>query len=300
MVSKQSACGSCGAAISEAAFVCSFCGAPTGSFASSEAEELQMLRELSKAAQHIGNPDSDDKGIQRDRKIAENLSRFWSVAPIPTRPGALRQAATEACAGVTGKRDGNYDITNGQLALLSRAKTCLAILKTMPEQAPTVVALNVLIEEKNKLLNPVWHQNPKVRLWLIIGLVFGLLSIPTLVLMNKGQSESELREGIQGLSGVYSKGAATLQVSEAALSLSAPGGTSQSIKIVLEGNQDKVSWSSWNGSTFTFKTRVKSTLLGSDKECQGSLTRMNHGVEVTVSGNADSCEGFSGTWFRRK
>jgi hypothetical protein len=259
-----------------------------------------MLRELSKAAQHIGNPDSDDTGIQRDRKIAENLSRFWSTAPLPTRPGALRQAATEACAGVTGKRDGNYDITNGQLALLSRAKTCLAILKTMPDQAPAVVVLNVLIEEKDKLLNPIWHQNPKVRFWLIVGLVLGLLSIPTLVLITKGQSESELREGIQSLSGVYSKGAATLQVSEAAISLSTPKDASQSIKIVLEGNQNMVSWSSWNGSTFTFKTRVESTLIGADKECQGSLTSMKRGVEVTVSGNTDSCEGFSGTWFRRK
>ena len=93
-----------------------------------------MLRELATAAQHIANPDAADDD-RRDERIAENLSRFWAIAPLPTRPGALRQAATEACAGITGKPDGNYDITDGQLALLSRAKPCLAILKTMPEQA---------------------------------------------------------------------------------------------------------------------------------------------------------------------
>ena len=297
---KESTCGSCGAAISEAAFVCSFCGAPTGSFASSEEEELQMLRELAKAAQHIANPPSGGDDAGRDKKIAEDLSRFWAVAPLPTRPGALRQAATEACAGITGKRDGNYDITNGQLALLSRAQTCLAILKTMPEQAPVVVSLGVLITQKNKLLHPAWHQNPKIRFWLIVTLVFGLLCIPTIVLMNKGQSESELREGIQGFSGVYSKGMGTLQISDSAISLSTPDDASRSIKIVLEGNQNMVSWSSWNGTTFTFKTRIESRVLGSDQECQGSLTRLDKGLEVTVSGNSDMCEGFSGTWSRRR
>jgi len=296
----ENACSSCGAGISGAAFVCPFCGASTGTFASTEAEELQMLRELAKAAQHIASRGAEDGERSRALKIGEELSRFWAVAPLPTRPGALRQAATEACSGITGKRDGNYDITNGQLALLSRAKTCVAILKTIPEQAPVVAVLNVLIAEKDRTLNPVWHKNPKIRFWLIIALVFGLLSIPTIVLMNKGQSESELREGIESLSGVYSSDMGTLQISEAAISVKGPWNDSRSIKIVLEGNQDLTSWSSWNGSTFSFKTRIKSSVMSSDEDCQGSLTKLERGVEVTVSGNTGACEGFNGTWSRRQ
>ena len=207
---KESTCGSCGAAISEAAFVCSFCGAPTGSFASSEEEELQMLRELAKAAQHVANPPSGGDDAGRDKKIAEDLSRFWAVAPLPTRPGALRQAATEACAGITGKRDGNYDITNGQLALLSRAQTCLAILKTMPDQAPVVVSLGVLITQKNKLLHPAWYQNPKTRFWLIVALVFGLLCIPTIVLMNKDSQKANSGKEYRVFPG-FIRGMGTLQ-----------------------------------------------------------------------------------------
>ena len=260
-----------------------------------------MLRELAHAAQHVAtDASSEGTNHQRNTKIAEDLARFWAVAPLPTKPGALRQAATEACAGITGKRDGNYDITNGQRALLSRAKTCLAILKTIPEQTAAAASLEAMIEEKNRLLNPVWHKNPKVRFWLVVVIVVGLLCIPVLIMANKGQSESELRDGIRSFAGAYSNGyGATLQISDASIAVSIPGKVSNTVKIVLEGNQNLVNWSSWDGSTFAFKTRVKSAFSLNDddqKECQGSISRVANGIQVTVAGNTTTCEGFNGRW----
>ncbi len=180
---KQSSCGGCGAALS-GQFVCEFCGTPTGLQATTEAEELKMLAELSTAARqlssNVGGGGGLWSGLMDFAKIELQMTQFWKNAPLPKSPVALIQAARDALASFTGLKAGN-SLAESEATKLARAEMIISLLKGNPKVPPyELEALQEAYSKKVSIGNKIEAENNR----LLIGFGIFLVSLFLIVILS--------------------------------------------------------------------------------------------------------------------
>jgi hypothetical protein len=304
----MSQCITCGAAGDANFLTCQYCGA--ASDALDPAQELQALRELAATAQEIGSTSENlimsemlRMGVAEGSGKLERIAKLWTNAFVPLTFEAQHQALLQVVSAFTtsgradhaGKHSANEALIrrgevliaamDGTVAADSALAARAAVIKTQFQQSRDA-AENL----KKKGYKQAHNMMAGVGVFFLLFLFgMGWMWSGMMSSIDNSAEPSDTKTVYEGVD----QRTITWDSNQLTLDNKATAEDPEKKFVVLSGVGIKPS----AGSPLIFQQATLNQISSKEHKCGGSISVIENGIQIGMSGTSDRCAMFNGPWY---